>query len=129
MTTMMTNREIREMLERHWSDLGDQELVHEIYDADVVLEFPQSGERLVGLANVRAMREVYPAKVVLTTRRIRGSGDLWVGEHLISYDGGTPMNAVNILEFRDGKVIREAIYFGDPFAAPAWRAQWVEIAG
>jgi hypothetical protein len=30
------------------------------------------------------------------------------------------------MEFRDGKVVRERIYFGDPWEPPAWRAQWVE---
>jgi hypothetical protein len=30
------------------------------------------------------------------------------------------------MEFRDGKVVRETQYFGDPFEASAWRAQWVE---
>ena len=49
----MDDREIRAALERHWSDINDQELVHEIYDEGVVLEFPQGGERLVGRANVR----------------------------------------------------------------------------
>ena len=34
--------------------------------------------------------------------------------------------AVGIMEFRDGEVIRERIYFGEPWEPPAWRAQWVE---
>jgi hypothetical protein len=33
---------------------------------------------------------------------------------------------VSVLEFRDGKVIKETDYFGQPFTAPEWRAQWVE---
>jgi len=35
--------------------------------------------------------------------------------------------AVGIMEFRDDKVVRERIYFGDPWEPPAWRAQWVEL--
>jgi hypothetical protein len=122
----MNDREIRERLERHWSDIEDQAVVHEIYHDDVVLEFPQGGERLVGLANVRAMREAYPATVALTIKRMRGRGDLWVTEVMLTYDGERPTHAVNIMEFRDGKVARETIYFGEPWNAPAWRAQWVE---
>src|SRR5687768_6131619 len=72
---------IRAALERHWSDINDQDLVHEIYHDDVVLEFPQGGERLVGRANVRAMRDAYPSGPALRTERIRGSGDLWVAEN------------------------------------------------
>jgi hypothetical protein len=92
----------------------------------VVLEFPQGGERLVGLANVRGMREAYPAQVVTTIKRMRGAGTLWVTELIVTYDGQRPTHAVNIMEFRDGKVSHETIYFGDPWDPPAWRAQWAE---
>ncbi len=122
----LTDDQIRQALLRHWSDMRNQEIVHEIYHDDVVLEFPQGGERLVGLANVRAMREAYPADVALTIKRMRGSGALWVTEVIITYDGQKSMHAVNIMEFRDDKVARETIYFGDPWDPPAWRAQWVE---
>ena len=30
------------------------------------------------------------------------------------------------MEFRDSKVLRERIYFGERWEPPAWRAQWVE---
>ena len=122
----MDDQEIRAALERHWSDINDQDVVHEIYHDDAVLEFPQGGERLVGLANIRAMREVYPSTLTMTIKRIRGSGELWVTENVIIYDG-KPMHTVNIMEFRDGKVVHETIYFGDPWEPPAWRAQWVEL--
>ncbi len=32
------------------------------------------------------------------------------------------------MEFRDDKVVQETQYFADPFEAPAWRRQWVELA-
>jgi hypothetical protein len=117
---------IRAALMRHWSDIENQDMVHEIYHDDVVLEFPQGGERLVGLTNVRAMREAYPATVATTVQRIRGSGALWVCEQILTYDGQKPTHTVNIMEFRDGKVAHETIYFGEPWEPPAWRAQWVE---
>jgi hypothetical protein len=122
----MSDTEIRAALVRHWSDMADLDVTHEIYHDDVVLEFPQGGERLVGLAKVRGMREAYPAKVAITIKRLRGSGDLWVTEVIVTYDGATPTHAVNIMEFRDGKVARETIYFGEPWEPPAWRAPWVE---
>jgi hypothetical protein len=123
----MDDREIRAALERHWSNINDQDVVQEIYHDDVVLEFPQGGERLVGLTKVRAMRDAYPAELALRTERIRGSGDLWVAENVITYDGTKSMHTVNIMEFRDGKVKHETIYFGDPWEPPAWRAQWVDL--
>jgi hypothetical protein len=72
------------------------------------------------------MREAYPEPVSLKIGRIRRSGDLWVAENLITYDGTKTMYATTIMEIRDGKVARETIYFGDPWEPPAWRAQWVE---
>jgi hypothetical protein len=38
-----------------------------------------------------------------TVRRIIGSGDLWVTEFVLSYDG-VPSYAVRIMKFRDGMV-------------------------
>ncbi|MGC2421049.1 MAG: nuclear transport factor 2 family protein, partial [Candidatus Acidiferrales bacterium] len=58
-------------------------------------------------------------------RRIIGSGDLWVTEFILTYDG-KPSHTASIMEFRNGKVARETQYFADPFVAPAFRAQWVE---
>jgi hypothetical protein len=121
----MNDSQIRALLERHWSDPNDQAVVHEIYHDDEVVEFPQGGKRIVGLAALRAMREVYPAALTFTIRRIRGGGPFWVAENVITYDG-KPVHAVTILEFRGAKVAHETIYFGDPWEAPAWRAQWVE---
>lgn len=122
----MKDQETKAALKRHWSDIEDQDAVHEIYHDDVVVLFPQSGERFRGRANLRAMREAYPAKVAATIQRIRGGGDLWVTELVIAYDGKKRVNAVSIMEFRGGKVAHETIYFGDPWEPPAWRAQWVE---
>ena len=34
--------------------------------------------------------------------------------------------SVGIWSFRDGKVVRERIYFGEPWEPPAWHAKWVE---
>ena len=73
------------------------------------------------------MRDAYPSRLALRTERIRGSGDLWVAENVITYDGTKSMHTINIMELRDGKVVRETIYFGDPWEPPAWRVRWVEL--
>jgi hypothetical protein len=62
-------------------------------------------------------------------RRTIGCHDLSVNEYTIDYDGEKPHHVVGIMEFRDGKVVRERIYFGVPWEPPAWRAQWVEPMG
>ncbi len=100
-------------------------LAHQIYAADAVLEFPQSGERFEGVENFREWRRRYPAtKVDFDVRRVRGSGDVWVVELRIRYDGGPWNYAVDILEFRGDKVAGESIYVSDGWPAPDWRAPW-----
>lgn len=97
----------------------------EIYADGAVLEFPQGGERIRGKANIIAMRSAYPARLDFQMHRTIGRDDLWVNEYTIRYDE-KPVTVVGIMEFRDGKVVRERIYFGEPWEPPAWRAQWVE---
>jgi hypothetical protein len=97
----------------------------EIYADDAVLEWPQGGERIRGKANITAFRSADPARQEFQLRRTTGCHDLWVNEYTIRYDE-QPVMVVGIMEFRDGKVVRERIYFGDPWEPPAWRAQWVE---
>jgi hypothetical protein len=69
--------------------------------------------------------------IIQASRRVSTSGefwekaDLWITEYTITYQG-RPAYTVSIMEFRDGKVVHETQYFGDPFEAPAWRSQWVQ---
>jgi hypothetical protein len=109
---------------KHYLDTTDQDAAHEIYHPDAVLEFPQSGERFDGVESFKAWRSIYPAKVDYDLRRFRGSGDVWVAEIVLRYDGGPPYFGVSILEFRGDKVARETIYGGDAWEAPDWRAPY-----
>ena len=81
--------------------------------------------RLRGRANIIGFRSTYPARQQFELHRTTGCHDLWVNEYTIRYDD-QPVMAVGIMEFHDEKVIRERIYFGEPWEPPAWRAQWVE---
>ena len=120
-------KQIREALNAHWqaSDANDFETEHRIYHEDAVLDYPQSGERMHGRSNIQNQRASQPSNKRFTVRRIIGSGDLWVTEFILTYDG-KPSYTVSIMEFRGDKVARETQYFADPFEAPAWRSQWVE---
>src|ERR1700679_2351550 len=121
------DQEIRAALDQHWaaSDASDFETEHLIYHEDAVLDYPQSGERTRGRRNIQAQRSSHPHKKRFTIRRIIGSGDLWVTEYVLTYDG-KPSYTVSIMEFRGDKVARETQYFADPFQAPASRANLVE---
>ncbi|MGD0544842.1 MAG: nuclear transport factor 2 family protein [Candidatus Acidiferrales bacterium] len=118
---------IRAALDQHWaaSDANDFVTEHLIYREDAVLEYPQSGELTRGRANIQGQRESQPSKKRFKIRRIVGSGDLWVTEYILTYDG-KPSYTVSIMEFTGDKVARETQYFADPFPAPAFRAKWVE---
>ena len=121
------DQEIRAALDQHWaaSNANDFETEHLIYREDAVLDYPQSGERTRGRHNIQCQRASQPNKKHFTVQRIIGSGDLWVTEYILTYDG-KPSYTVSIMEFTGDKVARETQYFADPFAAPASRAQWVE---
>ena len=121
------DQEIRAALDQHWaaSDANDFATEHLIYEEDAVLEYPQSGERTRGRSNIQNQRASQPSKKRFSIRRIIGSGDLWVTEFILTYDG-KPSYTVSIMEFKGDKVARETQYFADPFEAPAWRSQWVE---
>jgi hypothetical protein len=98
---------------------------HDIYHDDVIVEFPQSDERISGKHDIYELRAYYPSKLDFKILRIRGEGNLWITEKLVTYDG-RPVNTVTIMEFRDGKVSHETHYFADPFEPPEWRSQWVQ---
>ena len=125
----MSDRTMRSALERHWhaSDAGDFDVEHEIYHQDALLVYPQSGERIRGRHNIRESRYRQPNKKRFTVQRILGSGDLWVTEFILAYDGA-PSYAVSIMEFRGECVIHETQYFADHFDPAPSRAHLVELA-
>src|ERR1700683_3889788 len=97
----MDDQTVRAALQGHWdaSDANDFETEHEIYREDAVLDYPQSGERIRGRRNIQQSRFVQPNKKRFTVRRMIGSGDLWVTEFILTYDG-VPSYTVSIMEFR-----------------------------
>src|SRR5262245_41379589 len=115
-------------LMRHWQYGGrDEDLAHEIYHDDAVLELPQSGERFIGKSSFLSWRKRYPTKLDFRVRRISGQGDVWIAENLISYDGSPWMFAVSVLRFRGDKVAHESVYVMEGFEAPGWRSEWATM--
>ena len=104
--------------------------VYDLSAEDLVQEWPQSGERIRGRDNAKAINDNYPAMTgtspTLTLRRVSGEGAHWVVEGTIDYGDGTPVSYVGVAELRDGKIVAVTEYFANPFEAPDWRARWVE---
>jgi len=123
----MDDRTVRAALQRHWeaSDASDFEAEHEIYREDAILDYPQSGERIRGRRNIQESRTVQPNQKRFAVRRMIGSGDLWVTEFVLSYDG-RPSYVVSIMEFCEGRVAHETQYFADGFNPGPSRAHLVE---
>jgi hypothetical protein len=126
----MDDDTVREALEQHWkaSDESDFDAEHEIYHEDAVLDYPQSGERIRGRKNIQESRRLQPNKKRFTVKRILGSGDLWISEFVLTYDG-VPSYAVSIMEVSKGLVLHETQYFADAFEPSLTRANFVERGG
>jgi len=124
---MDSDSRTRARVAEHWhaSERGDSEAEHAIYEADAVLDYPQSGERFRGRSTIQKQRGGHPADRHFTIRRISGSGSLWVSECIITYDGVASFS-VSIMEFTENRVRHESQYFGDAFEPASWRAALAE---
>lgn len=118
---------LRQLVEEHWaaSQSGDYVKEHSMYADDAILDYRQSGERFRGRDTIAAQRRGNGSKREFAVHRITGSGQLWVSECVITYDG-VPTRTVSIMEFGGGMIAHETQYFADSFAAPASRAELSE---
>jgi limonene-1,2-epoxide hydrolase len=119
------NRDTLERYRQAFFERQDIDAIADLVHDDYVEEYPQSGERIRGKDNARTVYENYPGLPTLIDYGYRISGDLAVIEMILDYDGHR-MNVCEIVEYEDGKIKRARAYFGEPFEAPQWRAQWVE---
>ncbi len=122
----MDDQQIRQTLTAMMTQL-DPDVEFALRHDDFVADIPQSGERIAGRENMRALQRAFPPDRVptFTVRRITGGGDMWTVEAVGDY-GGETYFAVCVFEFREERIARETRYYGEPFPAPEWRAQWAE---
>jgi len=122
----MNNKQI---LKNFWATMetndfyAASQLLHDEY----VLEWPQSGERIVGRDNFAAVNTNYPAegKWHFTINQILREGDLVVTDVSVA-DGKITGRAITFSTIRDEKIWKQIEFWPDPFEAPAWRAQWIQ---
>ncbi len=125
----MGENENRQVVERfaELAEKKDWEATADLFHDDIVIEWPQSGERISGKDACLAVYQNYPGgQPRLRLRRATASGDVVVAESDIDYPDGSTWLGVGIFEVRDGKIAREVDYFAQPFEAPEWRAQFVD---
>jgi ketosteroid isomerase-like protein len=124
----VTEQENRRVVERLIDALngGRVEEMDDLFHDDAVMEYPQSGERIVGAENRRGVYGNFPGLPTIAPRELRAAGDLVVAEATLTYGGDARYESVFVFELRDGRIARETAYWSEPFEAPEWRAQWVE---
>ncbi len=103
----------------------DVSVMDDVFHDDAVMEWPQSGERIVGAENRRAIYGAMPVIPVISPRRMLPLGDVVVAEAVLDYEGDA-YDVVFIFEFRGDRIARETAYWATPFDPPEWRAEWVE---
>ena len=125
------------------------ERLSEFLHPECVHEYPQSGERISGLANIRAVFENYPGGVGRSdadSLRVGGDDRRWAmapNFTLVSITGGggsyssvvrahypdeTEWYVVTIFELVDGLQTRASLYFAPVFEAPEWRRPYLDGA-
>lgn len=122
----------------------DWQRLRDLYHPDAVQEFPQTGERAVGIDNIIAVVENFPAlpttdlrrtsgvgdqfvlDAMFQPRQVRGRGDIWCVEATSDYGEDGIFELASILEFRGDRISRETAYFAPRSDPPAWRSQWME---
>jgi ketosteroid isomerase-like protein len=107
-------------------DQRDLAALDQVFTEDVIMEWPQSGERIRGGQNRRETYNHFPLLPSIKSRQITGSGNIWVLEASLDYGDGDPYQCVFLFEMRDGRIAKETAYWSKPFPAPEWRAPWVE---
>ena len=143
----MSPQSSRQVVDRFVKGMIDRDLdiQAEVCAPDMIDEYPQSGERVRGWANIRAVAENYPGglpegradrvvgsedKWVLgpsfTLLRIEGTGDVYTVLAKAQYPDGSTWHAMAIVEVASGKIAKVTWVFGAPFEPPPWRARWVE---
>lgn len=104
---------------------GDVAHASALYHDDVVLEFPQSGERFEGRDRFTEWRSRYPTDINHELRRLTVRHDLVIAEVAIRYEADGPtVYGVALLDFEGDRIARERIYVMEGWDTPDWRRPW-----
>jgi len=118
----------RDLVERFFaaSERGDASALAAMIDDDMVMEWPQSGERFRGRENVLgAMGAVEVKPQFAGSPRLIGSGQTWVLMVPLRY-GEDVLEYVAVLELAEGRIRRATGYWGAPFPAQDARAAFLD---
>jgi ketosteroid isomerase-like protein len=110
------------MQARDWDAAG------QLLAEDVVVDWPQTRERIRGRENVIAVNRNYPEGWSIRVLNVLHDGERAASEVAVDHvDHGT-FHAASFYKVADGQIVHATDYWVDPPGEdpPAWRAQWVE---
>lgn len=123
-----TTESSRDVVERFFaaSEQGDAATLEGLMHDDMVMAWPQSGERFRGRDNVLgAMAAVTLKPEFAGPPRLVGSGPVWVLMAPLRY-GTDLQHYVAVLEVEGGRIRNATGYWGAPFAPQESRASFAE---
>ena len=94
---------------------------------EVVVDWPNTAERMLGCDNYLAVQRAYPEGWHIEVLRIVDGGDTVVSEVRVDQDWQR-FFAASFFEVEGGRIVRALEYWsdGEPSPAPDWRARWME---
>lgn len=140
----------RDVVNRYVRALHEQDLetIESLQHPDFVEDYPQSGERIRGRRNWRAIYENYPGGLeapsdvsgdrviggedrwmmspTFTMVQLSGEGDMHTAILKVRYPDKSEWYMVTMVEVHDGLIAKATTFFAQTFESPEWRAQWVE---
>jgi hypothetical protein len=126
--TSDTDAANRDLVERFFaaSERGDASALVAMVDEDMIMEWPQSGERFRGRENVLgAMGAVEIKPQFAGSPRLIGAGQTWVMMVPLRY-GEDVLQYVAVLELEGGRIQRATGFWGAPFPAQGSRAAFLD---
>ena len=94
---------------------------------DVVVDWPNTAERMRGRDDYLAVQRAYPEGWHIEVLRLIDGGDVVASEVRIDQDDQR-FFAASFFELDGDRIVRAVEYWsdGEPARAPEWRAQWME---
>lgn len=118
-----------ELVRGFWNLFSEQkwDQAAELLHSDFTAIWPQSRERMSGAKNFVNVNRHYPGNhkiEIVHAFEVDGKvlTTVW-----IEADTGQKTFANSIFDIKDGKILRAEEYWAEPYPAPDWRKQWVEL--
>jgi hypothetical protein len=119
----------KQLIENFWATMASNDFyaVAELLHDELILEWPQSGERIRGRDNFAAINTYYPTegKWTFQINHLIAEGSIIFSDVSVS-DGKRNDRCLTVSTIKDGKIWKQVEFWPEPFNAPSWRAKWVE---